>query len=208
MPPRQPCFWLEPLQPQRPACLSAQEQQWCAALPALQQPRYRSSRSQLRHHLANLLACDPLAVPLHSPPGQAPRLEAGFGFVSISHSQQQLLTAWSPWPIGVDLEWEQRALQAEPLACRFFPPREWQHLAALAPEARRLAVLESWVRKEAAIKWRGSGIAQDLRHWYWDGERAALIHLQQGWQPTSLCQRRQGWLCGLVGEAVCQGIWG
>ena len=208
MPPRQPCFWLEPLPLQQPACLSAAEQQWCAALPLLQQPRYSSSRSQLRRHLAALWACEPEAVPLHSPPGQVPRLAEGHGFVSISHSQQQLLTAWSPWPIGVDLEWEQRPLQAEPLARRFFPPQEWQRLAALEPPLRRQAVLESWVRKEAAIKWRGTGIAQDLRHWCWDSHREALIHLQQGWQPTSICRREQGWLCGLAGDAVSQGIWG
>ncbi|MEY3751177.1 MAG: hypothetical protein RLZZ631_1385 [Cyanobacteriota bacterium] len=203
-----PRLWLLPLVSETPLGLSEAEQRWSNLLsPALQQ-RYRISRSLLRAQLATVLAMPALAVPLHSPPGEAPRLGEGHGYVSLSHSRTQLLLAWSPWPIGVDLEWHNRPLQAEPLARRFFPDQEWHQLQRLAPEALRTAVLQSWVRKEAAIKWQGSSLASDLRHWQWDAAQQRLLHRQQGWQPSCVCELRDGWLCAAVGDAAERGIWG
>lgn len=203
-----PLFWLLPLAADTPLCISEQERLWSEPLqPSLRQ-RYRISRSLLRVRLASLLQQPALAVPLLSPPGKAPQLTGGQGYVSLSHSRDQLLLAWSPWPIGVDLEWQKRALQADVLAQRFFTARECQQLQILEPAARRAAVLESWVRKEAAIKWQGSSLASDLRHWQWDRELQQLQHLQQGLRPCCRCEQRDGWLCAVVGEAVEHGIWG
>ena len=203
-----PHVWLLPLAAPSSLCLSEAEQAWSAGLsPSLQQ-RYRRSRSLLRERVAPLLQLSAAALPLHSPPGQAPRLENGLGFVSISHSRHQLLLAWSPQPIGVDLEWQGRRLQAEALAQRYFPPQEWRELQRLTPEQRREAVLASWVRKEAAIKWQGSSLSRDLRHWCWDANREQLLHLLEGWQPDCRFALRDGWCCAVVGEAAGQGIWG
>jgi phosphopantetheinyl transferase len=127
--------------------------------------------------------------------------------VSLSHSRDQLLLAWSPWPIGVDLEWQQRRIAAALLARRFFPPQEWQQLQRQSQAEREALVLESWVRKEAAIKWQRSSLATDLRHWHWCAERQRLEHLLEGWQPPCVCERRNGWLCGVVGQAAEQAIW-
>ena len=187
--------------------LSEAERAWSAALPPAVQHRYRTSRHLLRAHLATCLGLPAEAVPLHSPPGEAPCLAEGYGAVSLSHSRDQLLLAWSPWPIGVDLEWQQRRIAAELLARRFFPPQEWQQLQSQAPPEREALVLESWVRKEAAIKWQRSSLATDLRHWHWCVERQRLEHLLEGWQPPSVCVRRNGWLCGVVGQAAEQAIW-
>jgi phosphopantetheinyl transferase len=204
-------LWLLPLQlePEEGlALLSDQERAWCRQLPQALQARYHTSRALLRQRLAPLLRLAPAAVPLHSPPGAPPRLAPGAGFVSLSHSRQQLLLGWSPQPIGVDLEWAQRPLLAEALAQRFFPLAEQRQLHAMAPEARSRAVLESWVRKEAAIKWRGSSLASDLRHWQFDRACQQLIHLEAGWRPPSHCSLRDGWLCAVVGDGVGPGIWG
>lgn len=187
--------------------LSEAERAWSAALPPAVQHRYRTSRHLLRAHLATCLGLPAEAVPLHSPPGEAPCLAEGYGAVSLSHSRDQLLLAWSPWRIGVDLEWQQRRIAAELLARRFFPPQEWQQLQSQAPPEREALVLESWVRKEAAIKWQRSSLATDLRHWHWCVERQRLEHLLEGWQPPSVCVRRNGWLCGVVGQAAEQAIW-
>ena len=203
-----PRLWLGPLTPEPAAALSPQEERWCAALPEALQGRYRGSRSQLRQRLAQLLARPAAELPLHSPPGQPPSLGEGLGFVSLSHSREQLLLAWSPWPIGVDLEWAARPLLAEAVARRFFPPEEWHDLQTLPPEQRQRAVLESWVRKEAAIKWHRGGIAHDLRHWSWHRLSGALVHLQHGWCPSSACRLHDGWLCAVVGEAAPLAIWG
>lgn len=202
-----PHVWLQPLGADDPWAISEVEHGWSAALQPPVQRRYRSSRHQLRCCLADHLQLRPEAVPLHAPPGQAPTLAEGFGCVSLSHSRDQVLFAWSPWEIGVDLEWEQREIQAEVLARRFFPEQEWLHLQRLAPPQRAALVLESWVRKEAAIKWQRSSLATDLRHWQWSAERQCLEHLLQGWQPASVCERRNGWLCAVVGQAAEQAIW-
>ena len=196
-----------PLTTGDPWALSQVELAWSAALPPPVQHRYRTSRHLLRCRLAGCLGLLPEAVPLHSPPGQAPRLAEGYGAVSLSHSREQLLLAWSPWPIGVDLEWQQRTIAAESLARRFFPPQEWQQLQRHSPAERAALVLESWVRKEAAIKWQRSSLATDLRHWHWCAERQRLEHLLENWQPPSALQRRDGWLCAVVGHAAEQAIW-
>ena len=53
-----------------------------------------------------------------------------------------------------------------------------------------------------------SSLASDLRHWCWNAEQQELFHLQEGWQPASHCELRNGWLCAVVGQAAEQGIWG
>ena len=203
-------YWLLALVAGRdhPTPLSRQEQAWADQLPTPVQARYRLSRSLMRQCVAPLLGLTAAEVPLRSPPGQAPRLAPGSGHVSLSHSAGQLLIAWSPQPIGVDLEWAQRPVAAAALARRFYPPEETSRLLALSDPARSRALLESWVRKEAAIKWQGSSLSADLRYWFWDGDHQQLRHLRQGWQPPSLCEEREGWLCGAVGAAAAGGIWG
>ena len=205
---QRPHLWLVSMQGLAPVLNSAHERGWSERLPAALQQRYLISRSLLRQRLAALLQLPAEAVPLHSPPGEAPVLNGQHGHVSLSHSREQLLLAWSPWPIGVDLEWQGRALQPASLARRFFPDCEWRQLQAMEPAELGAAVLESWVRKEAAIKWQQSSLARELRHWFWDRERQRLVHLQQGWQPDGWCHSLDGWLCAVVGEAASHGIWG
>jgi len=209
--PEHPCLWLLPLQlepEQVQALLSDQERSWCRQLPPALQARYGISRALLRRVLAPLLGLPPGEVPLHSPPGAPPRLPPGAGCVSLSHSRQQLLLGWSPQPIGVDLEWAQRPVLADALVRRFFPVAEQRQLECLAPEARQRAVLESWVRKEAAIKWRGSSLARDLRQWQFDRDCQQLLHLGGGWRPACHGSLHDGWLWAAVGDGVGPGIWG
>ena len=156
--------------------LSAQEQAWGSRLAPALQERYWRSRSALRRLLAQRFGCEPAAVALHSPPGQAPRLCDGRGWVSLSHSGPMLLVAWSPWPVGVDLEPADRPLAASALARRFFPAVEWRQLQALPPEDLRRAVLASWLLKEAAIKWGRRSLASDLAHWRFDHGQGLLQH--------------------------------
>ena len=58
----------------------------------------------MRHLIAELLQISAAELPLQAPPGQAPELTDGWGFVSLSHCPDALLVAWSPWRIGVDFE--------------------------------------------------------------------------------------------------------
>ncbi|MGB7564889.1 MAG: 4'-phosphopantetheinyl transferase superfamily protein [Prochlorococcaceae cyanobacterium] len=205
-----PRLWLLSFRggPDHCAQLSLQEREWCERLPAGVGGRYGASRALLRQQLAELLGCEPLAVPLHSPPGEAPLLAPGWGWISLAHSGDRLLIGWSPQPIGVDLEDGERRLQAAALAARFFPLQERHQLEELDPAQLRSAVLESWVHKEAAIKWSRGSLAADLRHWGWDHHRRTLLNLRGLAAPPSCCEQRQGWMCAAVGEGVESADWG
>lgn len=204
-----PQLWLEPLgslgsNAWQLALLSAQELGWGEALPERRRAAYWASRVALRQRLAPLLGCRPEAVPLQAPPGQPPRLLGGAGWLGLSHSGAGLLMAYSPRPIGVDLERSDRPLQARALSDRFFPLAERLQLAGL-PEARlREAVLRSWVLKEAAIKWRWRTLAEELISWCFDHERGALLHGGERLSPPWRAGVVGRWRWGAVGERVEQ----
>lgn len=214
---RQATLWLEPIADfgrnhpsAQEACLaglSGQERAWAASLAPLLRQRYAASRCLLRQRLAPLLGCPPERVPLHSPPGSRPQLQAGAGWLSLSHSGAALLLAWSPRPIGVDLEWGGRPLAAAALLQRYFPELERQRLQGLPAAELRLAVLRSWVVKEAAIKWRGGTLASDLRQWSWDERCGSLRHGREGVAPAVVIRQLTGWLCAAVGEGVAAARW-
>ena len=186
-----PLLWLEPLEPpgslQRlaaiEALLPAMERRWGLALPPRRRWQYWCSRAALRRRLAPLLGCGPLELPLHAPPGQPPRLPAGAGWVSLSHSGAGLLIGYAPQPIGVDLEWAARPLRPRALLARFFPPQEARQLEGLDGPRLREAVLRSWVLKEAAIKWRRRSLAAELGSWLFDHEQGVLLHRGDGARP-------------------------
>jgi len=65
--------------------------------------------------------------------------------------------------IGVDVErLREMERDGEPLAERFFSPREAAVLRSLSPELRREAFFHCWTRKEAYIKANGKGLSLPL----------------------------------------------
>jgi 4'-phosphopantetheinyl transferase len=205
-----PQLWLEPLAPLAGGLepLSGEERRWGAALPESRRLQYWASRAALRRRLAALLNCPPADLPLQAPPGSPPQLGHGAGWLSLSHCGTHagvaLLIAWSPTPIGVDLEWAGRGLKARPLMTRFFPEPERRQLADLAEDRLHEAVLRSWVLKEAAIKWRWRSLALELSQWRFDHQSGELGHGREGLSA--------GWRAGLVGRwrwaAVGSGVEG
>jgi phosphopantetheinyl transferase len=182
--------------------LSEQEIAWSESLEPSIRWRYRRSRALLRQRLAGLLGIAVEAVPLHSPPGEAPQLQGDHGCLSLSHSGACLLLAWSPWPIGVDLEHGLRPLAAAALQRRFFPPQEQRQLDGLGEEALRQAVLRSWVHKEAAIKWRRRQLATELRFWRFDHLSGSLLHTAEDLRPECVSAAAGPWLWAAVGRGV------
>ena len=195
-----PLLWLVPLAGAGLASLSAEELGWGEGLPALQRRRYWLSRAGLRQVLAPVLGCVPAAVPLCSPPGQPPRLLEGLGWISLSHSGQGLLIGYSGEPIGVDLELVGRPLDAAALMRRFYPIGEQGQLEGLTGEALRMAVLTSWVLKEAAIKWRQSSLAVELRNWSCDHSCSQVQHIGEGVQPDCCTATAAEWRWAAVGN--------
>lgn len=210
VPPR-PRLWLGPLCPAQadtgPAAaalspLSAAERAWGEALPPARCRVYWQSRLQLRRWLALELGCEAAAVPLHSPPGRAPLLGDGLGWLSLSHSGDGLLLGLAAAPIGVDLEPADRPLAAGALMRRFFPPGEVAQLGHLAASEQRRAVLTSWVLKEAAIKWQRGTLAGDLAAWQFNHDTGRLHHRHDRLQPPGRSAEIGPWRWAAVGAEV------
>ena len=141
--------------------------------------QFRASRAWLRHCLADRLGEAPSRIPLQAPPGQPPRMASGWGYVSLSHTRDALLLAWSEQPIGVDLERNDRHFDAASLAQRFYCDPDRRALQSLRGQVLRREVLRQWLAKEAAIKWQGGSLASDLSCWSCAGEDLTAIHLSR-----------------------------
>ncbi len=92
-----------------------------------------------------------------------PRLPTGMGDIGWSHSAGRLLLAYScSGTIGVDVERENRRVDALRIARRYFADEEIAALEALDADARSSAFLRLWCAKEAVLKAHGHGIAFGL----------------------------------------------
>lgn len=195
-------LWFVPPGPGPARGCTDQELRWGAALPQSRRQQYWRSRSALRQLVAPLLGHDPRQLPLHSPPGLAPNLPAGLGWVSLSHASGALLIAWSPQPVGVDLEAGDRRFAARALMQRFYPEPEQRQLAGCDGEPLRSAVLRSWLVKEAIIKERHSSLARELPLWWLDHAGGTLHHLATNHVVRPLEGALMGWRWAAVGEAL------
>lgn len=79
---------------------------------------------------------------------------------SISHCQRALAVAIADKPIGIDIE-SVRAATPE-LVERTMNSAEQALIARDSDPAR--AFIRLWTRKEAFLKWKGTGIAEELHH--------------------------------------------
>lgn len=129
----------------------------------------------LRALLGRYLARDPSALRFAAgaygkpelvcePPGSAPtaqRAPATLATLSfnLSHSGHLALYAFAATlAVGVDVEVARRAVNEVALAARAFGSAQAQRLAALDPVVREQEFLRAWVRHEAVLKCRGTGI--------------------------------------------------
>lgn len=83
----------------------------------------------------------------------APQVERGH--ISISHSGPLHVVALADEPVGVDTEHRSAGEGIESVALH---PSEQRAVDRLRGDARRRAVLETWVAKEAALKLVGCGL--------------------------------------------------
>jgi 4'-phosphopantetheinyl transferase len=130
---------------------------------------------------------------------------------NLSHSHGlALLAVTRGREIGVDVERLRDMEQdGEPLAQRFFSPREAAVLRSLPPQLRREAFFHCWTRKEAYIKAQGQGLSLPLDQFdvsLHPDEPAALLSTQhdpqeaQRWSLRNLSPGE-----GYVGALVVQG---
>ncbi len=122
------------------------------------------SRGALRAVLAPYLGCEPGEIRFRYGPAGKPHLanEADVHF-NVAHSGWLFLYAVSRGhKVGVDVEEVRDHLEVERLAERFFAPGEARRLGDAKPEDRIQAFHRCWTRKEAYLKLKGFGIADQL----------------------------------------------
>jgi 4'-phosphopantetheinyl transferase len=124
--------------------------------------RWARARGILRSLIGAYLDADPgalrIAAGRHGKPKLVgPRSELRF---NVSHSGDVALYAFTfGRAVGVDVEvGRRRRTDAAALAKRAFGPEEARRFAALEPAERAREVLRAWVRHEAELKCRGTGI--------------------------------------------------
>ncbi len=115
--------------------------------------------------MSNIFGVNTLEIPLFAPPGKAPQLEEGWGFISLSHCKDALLIGWSPYEIGVDIENSKRKINALTLGERILSVNEKNVIKNIDKRNFNQAILAKWVEKEAAIKWQRGTLYKDIKKW-------------------------------------------
>ena len=160
--------------------ISSTEQIWALELSGKRSREYQHSRGYIRQALSELWQIPALNIPLYAPPGQSPQLSEGWGHISISHCCDALFIGWSPKRIGVDIERIDRRFNPEKLAKRYFSKKEIDTLNDLRKEDLRIATLQNWVIKEAAIKWQQANLAGNISEWNFCKTSNLMIHESLG----------------------------
>jgi 4'-phosphopantetheinyl transferase len=161
--------------------------------------RWMRARGVLRELLGRYTQKDPRALRFTvGPHGKPTLLEEGAESTSalqsrpasparltfnLSHSEALGLYAFTATgAVGVDVELTRRRIDEVALARRALGPSEARRLEGLAPASRKREFLRAWVRHEAVLKCRGSGIgagnapSSDVDPWVGEldvGSRAA-----------------------------------
>lgn len=129
--------------------------------------RYHVAHTALRHELAARLGTTPAAVPLTRAdcpvcggPHGRPSVPGDPLHFSLSHAGDLVVLAFAGAAVGVDVEQEQEPSVVTEVA-RALHPREQIELAALPEAERGVAFARCWTRKEAYLKGKGTGLAED-----------------------------------------------
>ncbi len=124
---------------------------------------YGSAQGGLRRIVASYIGCLPEEVNMCRQRRGKPYVPGAPEF-NLSHTAGRMLAAFSPSPVGVDVESARRAVRAEALARKFFSHEETSRLTMLDGPIKALTFLRYWVCKEAIVKLSGDGIYCGLRH--------------------------------------------
>jgi 4'-phosphopantetheinyl transferase len=130
------------------------------------QRRYAAARGALRAILGGYLSTG--SVPLkfgYTARGKPFLLNTADHIeFNLSHSGDLMVAAFCRvWPIGVDIEEEDRRLPAREIAERFFCSHEKEEIARQDGEIARVATFfQIWTAKEAVLKASSLGIALEL----------------------------------------------
>jgi 4'-phosphopantetheinyl transferase len=119
------------------------------------------SRGVLRALLGRYLHEDPGTLCFSAGPQGKPQLRGQRLSFNLAHSGRLALYAIAETgAVGVDVEAARRQINEVALAARTFGPDEARRLAGLDRVSRECEFLRLWVRHEAKLKCRGTGIGE------------------------------------------------
>jgi 4'-phosphopantetheinyl transferase len=119
------------------------------------------SRGVLRVLLGRYLQIDPGTLRFSAGEHGKPRLRPAGPSFNLAHSGELALCAVAErGAVGVDVEVARRPIKGAALAERTFGPEQARRLEALDAKSREREFLRLWVRHEAELKWRGTGIGR------------------------------------------------
>ena len=147
------------------ALLSAEELEHAARFHfARDAARYRLCRAMLRLGLGWYLGQNPRRIVLRAGRFGKPYLASGAGlYFNVAHSAGLGAIAFSArGEVGIDVEAENRSVEAMDIASAYFTARETALVAAATGPDRLKAFLRIWTRKEAVLKAVGCGIPNGL----------------------------------------------
>tara|TARA_Y100001968_G_scaffold45599_1_gene35663 strand:+ start:38266 stop:38928 length:663 start_codon:yes stop_codon:yes gene_type:complete len=156
--------------------ITLEEKKWASQLSPKRKKEFIHSRGYARLALSTRFQVNPLEIPLHSLPGQAPELARGWGYISISHCKDALLIGWSEDKIGVDIERSDRLFNPEKLINLFLSDSEKETLNNKNLTSKRKLLLSNWVIKEAAIKWQRGTLYKDIKQWVLNENQSEVLH--------------------------------
>ncbi len=156
--------------------ISKNEQEISKTLSTNRSYQFKYSRGYIRHSLSYLFNIDPLKIPIKAPPGSPPVLPTGWGYLSLSHSDDALLIGWSRYKIGVDIERKNRSFSSKAIVKKYFSKEESKSLNLLDDGSFDNKALDMWVKKEAAIKWQEGKLLRDLPRWICSLEKSKAYH--------------------------------
>lgn len=130
--------------------------------------RYIAAKGNLRRLLARYLKIPAEQILFyfnaHGKPLLSPEEEHQSIHFNSSDSHELAIYAFTlSAPIGIDLEWMKKSIEAQSLAERFFSNTESQALALIEMENKEQAFYKLWTRKEAFIKAIGEGLSFPLK---------------------------------------------
>ena len=153
------------------ASLSAEEDARAGRFgTTLLRQRWIAGRATLRLLLAEALAIDPAAIRLRRGIRGRPELDGDYGIdFNVSHTGGTALIAIATGAedtmhIGIDIEREDRRVDADGLARKFLSEHERGEIAGLDPDDRRRTFLRLWTCKEAMSKATGDALSAPFRH--------------------------------------------
>lgn len=135
--------------------------------------RYIRGRGYLRRSLARITGDTPQGLRLTEGPHGKPALEDGPEF-NLTHSEGRAVLVISPeGPVGVDLEFVDRAVDVAALAAHCFSAEECRVLSALPESEAAHRFYAFWTAKEARMKVTGEGMSLP--------PKAINLDLRGGW---------------------------